>query len=276
MNQLTPNLPFADYLKLPGLSASSLKKLARSPLAYKWALDHPDTTPSASMVLGSAVHTAILEPERMRTDYVLWDGGTRRGKAWDAFEAENESKVILTATEFDTVKAMRRSVLTHEPAVRYLEAGTPEVSMQWEMAGRQFKGRIDWLTVIDGQPVIADLKTTRDARPYKFGADAFNLGYHIQFALYCDGFAALHGGQVPRFVVICVENGAPYEPAVFDIPEDVIEHGREEYMRLVTLLDECEASGTWPPACETEQALALPSWAYTKTDDDVTGLGLIA
>lgn len=268
MNQLTPNLPFADYLKLPGLSASSLKKLARSPLAYKWALDHPDSTPSASMVLGSAVHTAILEPERMRTDYVLWDGGARRGKAWDAFEAENDAKTILTATEFDTVKAMRRSVLTHEPAVRYLEAGTPEVSMQWEMAGRQFKGRIDWLTIIDGAPVIVDLKTTRDARPYKFGADAFNLGYFIQFALYCDGFAALHGGQVPRFVVIAIENKAPFEPAVFTIPEEVIEHGRNAYQDLLDTLQECESTDTWPPSCADEQPLTLPNYAFRDEDED--------
>lgn len=271
---ITPNIPFTDYLKLPGLSASALKQLVRSPLNYKWNLDNP-TEPSAAMALGSAAHTAILEPAKLKTDYILWDGGTRRGKAWDEFKASNAAKTILTADEFEDIKGMRRSVVNYDPAARYLKAGQAEMTMQWTDLGRAFRGRVDWITEIDGRAVLVDLKTTQDARPFKFGADAFRLGYHIQFALYCDGYAALTG-EMPRFVVIAVESKAPFEPAVFEVPDAVIERGREEYQNLVELLTECEKTNHWPPACETEQLLALPSYAYEQEDNDITDLGLTA
>lgn len=272
---ITPGIPFEQYLKLPGLSASTLKKLMRSPLAYKWALDHPDHTSSAAQALGTAAHTAILEPAKLKTDYMLWDGGTRRGKAWDEFKASNASKTILTADEFADVKAMYAAVRGFAPAARYLQNGQAEVTLQWAMQGRAFRGRVDWITEIEGRTVLVDLKTTRDARPFKFGADAFKLGYHIQFALYCDGWQALTG-EMPAFVVLAVENQAPFEPAVFEVPEEVLERGREEYQRLLDTLNTCEATGHWPPAAETEQRLTLPRWAYEQEDNDVSDLGLTA
>ena len=271
---LTPGIPFSDYLKLPGLSASQLKVLARSPLAYRYALDHPDHESTPAQLLGTAAHTAILEPHRLKTDYVLWNEGTRRGKAWEEFKAMNAGRSILTSDEFETVKGMHRSMRTFAPAMRYLEQGQAEMTMRWEVAGRSFKGRADWITTVEG-PVIVDLKTTRDARPFKFGADAFRLGYHIQFALYVDGYHHIMG-ELPRFVVLAVENQPPFEPAVFEVPDEVIERGREEYERLVALLDECEAANHWPPACEVEQRLTLPSWAYEQEDENVSDLGLTA
>ena len=271
---LIPNLPFSDYLQLPGLSASALKHLLRSPMAYRWAMDHP-LEPSAAMALGSAAHTAILEPHRLKTDYILWEGGTRRGKAWEEFRAINANKSILTRDEFEDVKGMHEAVRTFPPAMRYLQCGEAEVSMQWSMGGRAFRGRIDWLTQVDGHPVIVDLKTTRDARPFKFGSDAFRLGYHLQFALYVDGFKAITGKDA-RFVVIAVESKGPFEPAVFEVPEDVLQRGREEYERLVALLDECEATDSWPPACEAAQPLQFPSYAFEPEDTDISDLGLTA
>ena len=64
---ITTDIPFEQYLKLPGLSASAMKKLMRSPLAFKWNQDHPDHASTPAMALGTAAHTAILEPHRMRT-----------------------------------------------------------------------------------------------------------------------------------------------------------------------------------------------------------------
>ena len=272
---ITHGLPFADYLKLPGLSASALKTLMRSPMNYRWKQDHPNHESTPAQILGTAAHTAILEPHRLKTDYVLWNEGTRRGKAWDEFKAMNAGRSILTSDEYESVKGMHRSMRGFAPAMRYLEQGRAEATMQWKMGGRLFKGRADWLTTIDGRPVIGDLKTTRDGRPFNFGADAFRLGYHIQFALYCDGFHVL-AGELPRFVVLVVENQPPFEPAVFEVPDEVIELGREEYTRLVKLLNECEAANHWPPACEAEQRLNLPKYAYEQEDNDISELGLTA
>ena len=46
-----------------------------------------DTT---ALKVGRAVHTAVFEPDRLLRDYVLWDGGDRRGKEWTAFKELHE------------------------------------------------------------------------------------------------------------------------------------------------------------------------------------------
>lgn len=272
---ITPGIPFDQYLELPGESASMLKKLAKSPLAYKWAKEHPDHTSSPAMALGTAVHTAVLEPHRMKTDYVLWDGGDKRGKAWTEFKELNAERSILSAAEFDQVKAMRASLLGYAPAARYLQDGVAEVTIQWKdpKTGRAMRGRVDWITVVDGQLVLVDLKTTRDASARKFFASSFDLGYHIQFAMYVDGWYYLTG-ETPRFVVLAVESSAPYEPAVFDVTEDVLVRGHDEYTALLEQLQACELTNTWPPRAEAEQPLLLPAWARAKDDEDVSDIGL--
>lgn len=270
---ITVSLPFQEYLRLPGLSASAIKKIMRSPLAYKWSLDHPDTASTPAMALGTAAHTAILEPHRFADQYAIWDGD-RRGKAWTDFKEAQAAKSIITASEYADVMGMRDALQGYEPAARYLQNGIAEVTIQWidRATGRPFKGRIDWLTVVDGRVVLVDLKSTRSTNPRKFGADAYKLGYHIQFALYVDGWFHLTG-DTPLFKVLAAESKPPYEPAVFDVTEDVLAQGHEEYMSLLAMLKACEDTNTWPPALQEEQELTLPVWAST-SDDDLSDIGL--
>jgi hypothetical protein len=271
---LTPGIPFDQYLALPGLSISTLKLLRESPLKYKHNLTAPRHE-SAAMALGTSAHTAILEPRKFNP--VVFPGATRRGKEWDAFQAAHAGETILKQDDVDLVEGMRNSVRSYGPAMRYLVDGQAELTMQWTdtTTGRACRGRIDWLTTIDSRPVIVDLKTTRSAKPFAFGGQAAKLGYHLQLAYYFDGFVAITG-EMPAMKIVAVESVAPFEPAVFSIPEDVITQGREEYQQLLQRLAECEESNNWPPAIETESDLSLPTWAYGSEDDDLSGLGLIA
>lgn len=274
---ITCGMPFDQYLQLPGESASRLKKLAKSPRNYKWALDHPDTSSSPAMVLGSATHTAILEPHRLKSEYVLWDQADKRGKEWTAFKEANADRIILGASEFADVKGMRNAVCGYGPAARYLDHGLAEVTMQWrDPSGRLMHGRIDWLTILDGEFILCDLKTTRDSSPRKFGSDAFGLGYHLQFSLYIDGFYHLTQENA-RFVVLAVESKPPYEPAVYNVGEDLLARGHRDYTGLLETLQVCEATDIWPPRASMEMDLQLPAWAGgNDEDDDLSGLDLTA
>ena len=276
MNELIRNLDFAAYRALDGLSISTLKVLRDSPMKYRHNLMTPrEETPA--MVLGTAAHCAILEPAKIKAEYVLWNGGTRRGKDWDAFKGANTDKHILTVDEFEAINGMRKSVRQFAPATRYLTEGEAEVSMLWTdpETGRACRGRIDWLTKIDGRWIIVDLKTTRTASAFGFGSQAAKLGYYLQLAYYFDGFYEITG-QYPDMKILAVESSAPYEPALFSIPDEIIEQGRDEYRALLVKLSECEQANSWPPALEMEEPLTLPSWVYGAMDDDLSGLGLIA
>jgi len=151
-------VPRDIYLGLPGINITRLKELRRSPQHYRYALDHPKE--SDAMTLGIATHVAVLEPERFEKQFAVWtkrtDAGAmspRRGKDWDEFSLLNASRTILTQDEARISKEIAKAVRSDATAMKYLEAGDPEVTLEWTIGERHCKGRIDWFIVMGG-PVI--------------------------------------------------------------------------------------------------------------------------
>jgi hypothetical protein len=270
-------MPRDEYDRLEAISITRLKELGRSPQHYRYRLENPKE--SAPMTLGLATHVAVLEPERFSKTYAVWTNRTeagamspRRGKVWDEFCFVNNAKSIITADEERTAQDIAVAVRLNENAMRYLAVGESEVSLRWVLQNREAKGRIDWFTRIDGVPYIVGLKSTRDCRHFQFGSQAAKLGYHLQWAYYHDGYEVI-AGMKPQMVEIVVESEAPHAVAVYRIPNDVIEQGRDEYSRLLDDLASCEATNEWPGPQLAEEDLTLPSWAYQR-DEDVSELGL--
>ena len=280
---IASRMPREQYDAIEALNISRLKELRRSPQHYQWALAHRRETDA--MTLGIAAHVAVLEPERYGTEFAVWDritdGGRsapRNGKYWDAFCDANQGRKVLTMAENATALALARAVRSHEGALRYLQSGEPEVTLEWQLPTsppRPARGRVDWLTRIDGQPYIVDLKTARDCRPFQFGNQCARLGLHLQLAYYHDGVEAITGDR-PRVVVIVVESDEPHAVAVYHVPDDVIEQGREEYLQLLATLEECERTDAWPGPVPLEETLSLPTWAFGAPADDLGDLQLVA
>jgi hypothetical protein len=269
----------AEYDPIKGVSITKLKDLRRSPQHYQYGLVHPKT--SGALTLGIAAHIAVLEPDRFATEFAIWDRTTdagamspRRGQHWDAFRASYADRTILTPKEAGLCQQISSAVRNDALAIKYLASGDPEVTLLWETMSRQCKGRVDWLTRIDGKPYIVGLKTARDCRPFVFGAQCAKLGYHLQFAFYHDGYEAIAGNRA-SLVEIVVESSPPHAVAVYRISDDVLAQGREEYIRLLEVLARCEAENYWPGPVPQEEELTLPTWAYTGGDDDIEDLGLI-
>ncbi len=272
-------IPYAEYATMPGENISRLKNLKRSPLHYQ----HFKTFPKESdaLTLGNAAHVAILEPERFDRDHVVWMNRTaagamspRKGKEWDAFVTEHEGQTILTPEEHEKVRGMANAVRGDSVAMGYLEAGDPEVTMQWSdgVDGTPCRGRVDWLCAPGGRKHLVGLKTTRDCRHFVFASQAAKLGYHLQWAFYADGYEAITG-VVPRVVEIVVESAPPHAVVTYFVPPDILEQGREEYRELLVILAKCQRENSWPGPETEEQMLSLPSWVY-ESDDDLSGLGL--
>lgn len=264
-------VPNDEYRAVDAINVSLLKELRRSPLHFQHAKANPKE--SAAMTLGTAAHCATLEPERFAHDFVVWDRRTdsgraapRTGKAWEAFVAEAGARTVLTVEEYGLAVEMAAAVRTDPVAAKYLASGEPEVTLRWDLDGRPCKGRVDWLTHMDGEPVIVGLKTARDCRPFMFSSAAARLGYHLQWSWYFDGYRAIKR-RTPRMVEIVVESAPPHAVVAYVIPEDVLDQGRDEYQELLRQLAICERDGRWPGPAETELVLSLPSWVYGSEDD---------
>lgn len=247
MAKVTEGLPYSEYEKLEGIRASDLKLILKSPREYYNAMFRGKKKASAAMHIGSAAHVAILEPDRFVDEVVIF-GATRRGKEWDAFREVNQGKIILNETEASTVEAMVKAVHSNPSALRLLEEGKAEITFEFELHGLPFKSRLDWLTTTHGDtPMIVDLKTTRHLPKKEFMRDVFDLGYHIQFALY-HAAVKQHTGKDPAFYVLAVENSGDEfsESAVYEIGTDIIEAGYADVKKAVGTLKECRATNVWP------------------------------
>ena len=268
-------VPWDDYAALEGTNITRLKLMAKSPLHYAYGTQAK--TPALS--LGIAAHCAVLEPERFARQFAVWDRRTdggrmspRNGRVWDDFCEIHSGKTVITADECDLARAIQCAVRGNALAMRYLEAGDPEVTLQWVLGERQCKGRVDWLTGASAQPVLVGLKTARDCRHMVFGSSAARLCYHWQWAYYADGYHAIKGVN-PKVVEIVVESAAPHAVAVYVINDDILAQGREEYERALARLTECELDNQFPGPQLDEEELSLPSWVYP-SGDELGDLGL--
>jgi len=262
-------LPFEQYAAEDALNGSSIVHMRRSPMHYRYMKDHPQPTTPA-LKLGIATHRLILEPTKV-DDFAVWgleeDQKVRRGKVWDAFSCANSSKMIVTEDECAAMVGMAVGARKNLPIRKYADAkGPTEVSLFWvdHVTGRRMKARIDkWIPTMRA---VFDLKTTRDCRAYKFGAQSYALGYHIKMAIQHMGVMALLDTDA-SMKLGAIESKAPHESAVYRIPKDVLLQGKEELDEVIKVLVECEKTGTWPADQPEESDLQLPTRA-TSTDND--------
>ena len=160
-------IPLNEYNALEAERYSHLKHILPSPRHYQHASeDGEESTPA--MVRGDATHAAILEPERFASEYLTYPGATRRGKDWDAWRSKHAEAVCITQSERELALEMSGAVRADPLCMRYLERGEAEIAMCWTdpATGIRCKGRLDWITEMDGEPVIVGIKTAKIGRAH--------------------------------------------------------------------------------------------------------------
>jgi len=262
----------AAYDLTPAVNWSTLKYACTSALAYQHALVAPREETDA-MRLGSLVHTAVFEPEKLSTEYATWTGGRRYGAVWDGFQADCAHQTIITSEQLDTALAIAGAVQSHKVAGRLLAKGQAESTVTWRDAetGIRCKCRVDWVTT----RYVVDLKTSRDIDARAFGRTAAQMLYHGQLAFYAMGLEA--NGLKRKAKIIAVENAEPFDVAVYALDDDMLWAGECRVKEALALVARCRRSHQWPGRYPKETPLMLPSWEYPKDDDEfsMADLGLV-
>lgn len=244
-------MDFADYQAIDAVNWSTLKHMGDSPLHYSYAYGHPrdDTT---RLLLGRAVHTAVLEPDEFPLRYAVYEGGIRRGKEWDEFCAVNEGRDILKSDEYRLCLSVRDAVRGHAEAAALL-TGESEVVKQWTdpATGIACKARLDHLNA----HALVDLKTTGTTDAYQFEGTAARMDYHKQLAFYRRGV----GDDRPVYI-IAVEIDPPHDVCVFEYTEVALAIGDRKVSEYLHALHECRTAGLWPGRYSGIQELSLPAW----------------
>ena len=137
------------------LSYSALSNFGKSPnhLLRYWSKKF---VPTSAMMLGSLIHKIILEPDTFDLDYAVFEG-TRRGKVWEGFKAENEGKELVTIKEYDIANYVVEQTKSNKIFMDLLmRTSETEKEIRWNCKGVDFKGLVDMV----GNTFIADIKTT--------------------------------------------------------------------------------------------------------------------
>lgn len=265
------NMPAQQYHARPEISVHGLMKVLDAPAKFIEERTKPKD-PTPAMRLGSLIHLAVLEPDRFKSDVaVLPDGIDKRSKegkaAWAQFQAKHAGKEIITADEVELLEAIASSVLSsqrHTRAARLLKTGDgiSEGSMFWTgHMGMRCKGRFDRFTFIAERPVLIDLKKMKDASDSAMERSIAEWRYHMQAAFYIDGFCMCRPDlPPPTYVIVAVEDDAPYLVNQKKISDAAIAEGRRLYRKGIEAYASCRESNNWPGYADTILTAELPTW----------------
>ena len=233
------------------ISKSRLANMSVCPAYFKWCEDNPQE-PSEDMVLGSAFHKIVLEPETFGDEFAVMpkvDGRSTQGKLLKKqFEETKGNKQVITQDQYDTICGMRDSIMSN-PYARKLINGNIEQSMYFtdDLTKVECKCRPDvWRKVAD-RVVITDLKSAKSVMPNEFMRDCVKYHYDLQTAMYREGVSKTL--NMPKdnidFVFIAVEKKPPYLLNIMQADTYVIQKGEADFREYIGTYAECKADGVY-------------------------------
>ena len=247
-----------DYHADHSISKSGLDLMARSPAHYKYSAPREATR---AMEIGTAIHTAVLEPHRFQDEYIIIDTEDRRTSVYKECVKVHGSERVLTSKENDKVVGMKEAVLANIHAQRLLtdSDSRKELSVFTKdpETGVMVKCRFD---LIVGNKSL-DVKKTQDARPEAFAKSVAQYRYHVQAAFYSDVWFWETGEKLEAFGFLAVEEEAPHGTAIYVLDDDALDYGRRLYRRDLNLYAECFDKQEWPGLDGSPSILSLPAWA---------------
>ena len=253
-----------EYRAIDALGSTDIKKILENPYLFK---NKVRKEPTDNLILGSVIHTLILEPHKLESEYLILPElnlRTNDGKAQKAeFEAEAKAtnKTLVKAEIYNQAEAVAKSFL-NSPLSLFLRGEVKaEASFFGEIDGVKVKARPD--LILPQQQIIIDFKTTSQVGSADgFAKMAANFAYYIQASLY------LEITKYKQFYFIVLETAEPYMVGCYKLDTEALEFGKSEIRRAIQVyknLGEYESPLYLNNLDFSKvQEINLPSWTYYK------------
>lgn len=238
----------AEYHASVPLSKSRLWEMRKSPEWFRFC-ETVKKQQTPAMIVGSLIHTAVIEPEKLSTEYAILndcDMRTKAGKEARArFLEENKGKTLIEDDEYELALEIARTIEENKIA-NYLLHGEVEQSVYTvdDLTGVEYKVRPDSYRIVGERGIIVDLKTTNDASTDAFMRDAVKYGYDMQAAMYK---AAMEKEfKIPfDFVFVAVEKSEPHMINVMQCDPLLLTRGYDMFREYIGIYKECLETGNW-------------------------------
>ncbi len=238
-----------EYRQAEGISRSELFKIARSPLHFKYAKEHPEDSPS--LAFGRALHKYILEKDDFHNDFILLPEFNRRTKSGKEGyercqeEARSSGRELVSSDDMAVIMEMYKAVMGH-PMARDLLTGEHEKDFFWvdDATGEKCKCRPDCLTEYDGNKYIVDYKSTDSCEDGHFERSCRKYGYKFQAGMYTEGVFQNTFEQY-GFVFVAQEKKPPYAVRVYFCTPEFVAQGYDQFRELIGIYHSCKETGNW-------------------------------
>ena len=248
-----------EYRAIDALGSTDIKVLLENPYLFKNGVKKE---PTDNLILGSVIHTLILEPHKLESEYIILPElnlRTNDGKAQKAeFEAEAKAtnKTLVKSEIFNQAEAVAKS---------FLKSSLSSFLRGEVKAETSFFGEIDGVKVKARPDLIIDFKTTSTSGGGSadgFAKMAANFAYYIQASLY------LEITKCKQFYFIVLETAEPYMIGCYKLDSEALEFGKSEIRRAIEIYK--NLSEYKQPLYLNNldyskvQEINLPSWCYYK------------
>jgi len=248
------------------VSSTTLKQILDSPWAFLAAHTNKfKRVESDAFRIGSAIHMAILEPEKFKSCYVIspkFSGtGSMKAKAeWRATLPANA--IVLSEDEYSDLQHMIESVQRHPDAVNALKVGQAEVSGYFRDPVTGIKCRIRPDFLHKSEICLVDVKSTNRIDAESFVRSILTYRYHFQMAFYCMGTREITCKEIQLPLFLAIQKTAPFEVAVYKADQNMILFGMREVRNALDRLKQCLEQQSWDSYQKQIQEISLPAWAY--------------
>ena len=211
------NLYYGDYGK-KFLSNSDIATLFSNPLA----LGEPSKQ-SAAFLVGKYFHTAILEPDKLKSFKII-KSTTRNTKVYKDLSG---GELCLLEHEVDKIEAMTDVIMQNTVCRDLIRGANVEYEQPsiTELFGNKWKGKADIVNHDD--KVIVDLKTTADIN--KFKSSAYRYNYDSQAYIYQQLFGY-------EFIFIVIDKNSN-QIGIFDCSNDFLDRGQLKVEKASEIYD---------------------------------------
>ena len=255
----------AEYRAIDALGSTDIKVLLENPYLFKNGVKKE---PTDNLILGSVIHTLILEPQKLDDEYIKMPELNLRTNADKAVKAELEAeakatnKTLVKSEIFNQAQAVTEAFNKTELR-KLLKKGEAEASFFGEIEGVKVKARPDFL--IPDQKILIDFKTTSTlggASADGFAKMVANFSYYIQASLY------LEITEYKQFYFIVLETTEPYMVGCYKLDSEALEFGKSEIRRAIEIYKNLD---NYKQALYINnldfskvQEINLPSWVFYK------------
>lgn len=256
--------PMKSYHMLNALSIHALME-AHADSGGSWAhfKEYISRTDDNEFNLGSAAHSAILEPEEFKRQYIVKVLKKDNPVLYEQQQRMLELDNVKTITEIQYKKCvgMRDAVNAHPRASELLN-GHHELSGTVKHPEFGFLMKIRPDCINHDKKIIVDLKTEgRKIGPHMRQKIFHNLKWHWQ-ADYYRLVTKIITGYDYEFYHIFVETDAPHGVRVAKLSESAFDLAAQQYYPLLLEYKNCLETDSWPGPVSKVEEIFLPGYAF--------------